>query len=620
MGKRIRNGLDRWKKDLSEQMELEDSEKFTENAKTVNDRQASATAAWMEMVKNTPELEEWMKNNPDATVEEMRDNFGDDVADAYMELSKAKSMKDGFVQNTAQKIEDAVQNQVAQARFTGTMQNKQGIKVVADNTVTIFTDKDGNEYTLVGGDVIVDAAGDGSYSVGKSGLVIFRDKDGNIVQRTNFDGLTEVGTMSAEEYANRIRTTLQEQKTAEIQSTETPLPEVQKEEPKGEGGETPTAKEEGPRDEEEKSDEGNLKPVGTGAFGPVYDQFRGKPKEAVAFLSEKQDGEALGALHHDAVGDIDLVWGKAGTKHSDGFGLSKLIKYHPEVVEHLQEILNDMKVDKVSPNRINLSSDKYKAAIRLDYDGESKTWLLTAYEKEKSPDSNKTTDTATISLKGDTALSQSEDSSSDGKGTTKSADSQENNETLTFKDGTVVPMTKDSKGRPTADYGKMTPEQAAEYITTAFGDNKEKVVDGKIKKAEAAVKAANKIKVDYSADDADILEAEEKKKTAVEAAEKDLAFYTSVKNEMKKKTAVESAGGTGATGNRYEQWRKMGIPAFANAKNLKEARAAVQAEIEKGNNSLFGEAPLREEFSTFELEHCDNVQRTERPEDTCRLV
>lgn len=46
----------------------------------------------------------------------------------------------------------------------------------------------------------------------------------------------------------------------------------------------------------------------------------------------------------------------------------------------------------------------------------------------------------------------------------------------------------------------------------------------------------------------------------------------------------------------------MGIPAFANAKNLKEARAAVQTEIEKGNNSLFGEAPLREEFSTFELE------------------
>ena len=73
--------------------------------------------------------------------------------------------------------------------------------------------------------------------------MIFRDKDGNIVQRTNFDGLAEVGTMSVEDYANRIRTTLQERKTAEIQSTETPLPESPKEEPKNEGGETPTHEE-----------------------------------------------------------------------------------------------------------------------------------------------------------------------------------------------------------------------------------------------------------------------------------------------------------------------------------------------------------------------------------------
>ena len=425
--------------DLSEQTELEDSEKFTESAKTVNDRQTSATAAWMEMVKNTPELEEWMKNNPDATVEEMRDNFGDDVADAYMELSKAKSMKDGFIQNTSQKIEDAVQNQVAQARFTGTMQNKQGAKVATDNTVTIFSDKDGNEYTLVGGDVIVDTAGDGSYSVGKSGLVIFRDKDGNTVQRTNFDGLTEVGTLSAEDYANRVRTTLQERKTAEIQSSETPLPEVQKEEPKG----------------EKKSDEPN-------GEGESSHEEEGGPYKA---------------------GDVK---GVSTSNSSD---------------RHLAE----------HPNGVP-----------------------------------------------DLLPTQENDTPSDGKGTTKSADSQENNETLTFKDGTEVPMTEDSKGRPTADYGEMTPAHAAEYISTTFGDNADKVVDGKIKRAEAAVKAANKIKVDYSADDADILEAEGKKKAAVEAAEKDLTFYTKVKAEMNKKAAYDNAGGGGQTGNRYEQWRKDG--------------------------------------------------------------
>ncbi len=48
--------------------------------------------------------------------------------------------------------------------------------------------------------------------------------------------------------------------------------------------------------------------------------------------------------------------------------------------------------------------------------------------------------------------------------------------------------------------------------------------------------------------------------------------------------------------------RMMEDPGFANAKNLAEARAAVNMEIEKGNKSLFGEAAVREEFSTFELE------------------
>ncbi len=208
--------------DLSEQTELEDSEKVIESSQAVNERLDSAVEAWRKMQEENPDLAEWMKNNPDSTVEELRENFGDYVADAYMELSNAKAMRDGFIQNTGEKIEDAVKNQVEQAKFTGTMQNKEGSKVVTDNGVTVFADKDGNEYTLVGGDVIIDTAGDGSYSAGKSGLVIFRDKDGNLVQRTNFDGLNEVGTFSLEDYANRIRTTLQEQKTAEIQSTEQP--------------------------------------------------------------------------------------------------------------------------------------------------------------------------------------------------------------------------------------------------------------------------------------------------------------------------------------------------------------------------------------------------------------
>lgn len=129
-----------------------------------------------------------------------------------------------------------------------------------------------------------------------------------------------------------------------------------------------------------------------GPFGKIYTQFRGKPREAVTFLLAKRDGEAIGALHHKDVGEIDLVWGEEGSAHSDGFGLAKLAKYHPEVLFNLQEILNDMVVTKRSANRVQLESEKYKAAVRLTWNNQKKTWLLTMFEKKNSVLDN-TTDT-----------------------------------------------------------------------------------------------------------------------------------------------------------------------------------------------------------------------------------
>ena len=153
----------------------------------------------------------------------------------------------------------------------------------------------------------------------------------------------------------------------------------------------------------------DIKPVGVGAFGNIYNQFRGKAKAAIEFLKKVRGGEAVGALHHKDIGDIDLVWGKEGTGHSDGYGLSRLVKYHPEVLDNLQEILNDMRVVSSSKNRVNLESETHKAGVRLTWDGERKSWLLTAFKKETSA-SDKRTDTAATSLEGDTALSQTEGS------------------------------------------------------------------------------------------------------------------------------------------------------------------------------------------------------------------
>ena len=151
-----------------------------------------------------------------------------------------------------------------------------------------------------------------------------------------------------------------------------------------------------------------IRPIGTGAFGDIYDQFVGKPKEAIEFLKTKKSGEAIGALNHKDVGDIDLVWGEEGTGKSDGYGLAKLVKYHPEVLDNLQGILNDMHITAQTANRIQMESDTHQASVRLTWDNQKKTWLLTAFEKKNSVLGN-TTDTDETSGRGkqnDTATLQ----------------------------------------------------------------------------------------------------------------------------------------------------------------------------------------------------------------------
>ena len=175
----------------------------------------------------------------------------------------------------------------------------------------------------------------------------------------------------------------------------------------------------------------DIKPVGVGTFGNIYNQFRGNAKAAIEFLKKVRGGEAVGALHHKDIGDIDLVWGKEGTGHSDGYGLSKLVKYHPEVLDNLQEILNDMRVVSSSKNRVNLESETHKAGVRLTWDGERKSWLLTAFKKETSA-SDKRTDTAATSLEGDTALSQTEGSAAKIDNSSETA--KENGEKFSLKD------------------------------------------------------------------------------------------------------------------------------------------------------------------------------------------
>lgn len=136
-----------------------------------------------------------------------------------------------------------------------------------------------------------------------------------------------------------------------------------------------------------------------------------------------------------------------------------------------------------------------------------------------------------------------------------------------FADGSDVPMATDSKGRPTPDYEKMTPEQSAEILAEDFGENAEKVVDGQIQKAEKALKDAEKMKVDYTAEPNDIMEQEALKSQTIEAAKQQLDHAQNIKKAMTAKKVAETVGKTEQTEGAHEAG-SVAAQKFVNAPRL----------------------------------------------------
>ena len=151
-----------------------------------------------------------------------------------------------------------------------------------------------------------------------------------------------------------------------------------------------------------ESGEPLILPVGEGEFGPIYDQFKGKPQEAVDFLLSQKNGEAIGALTHPEIGDVSLVYG------NEFAGLEKIAQKHPEVLNDLQNVLSQMSPIMESANRIKLESPSHFAVVSKEYMGAPRDkWLLTAYEKKSSASNNRMdTDGTVTGRRNDTATSQ----------------------------------------------------------------------------------------------------------------------------------------------------------------------------------------------------------------------
>lgn len=95
-------------------------------------------------------------------------------------------------------------------------------------------------------------------------------------------------------------------------------------------------------------------------------------------------GQVAGAFHRDDIGDITLAWGEKGTGKSDGWGLAKIAEYHPEVLDKLDKLIQDLPIVKETENRYKLDNGDFFISIRKDFEGQKQNWVLTALERDES--------------------------------------------------------------------------------------------------------------------------------------------------------------------------------------------------------------------------------------------
>ena len=227
---------------------------------------------------------------------------------------------------------------------------------------------------------------------------------------------------------------------------------------------------------EEKTQE-NEQPEGSGGNdgGVSPDDFNGKTSEAISFLLKRKEGEAKNALYHKDIGYIDIVYGKEGTAKSDGYGLAKIAKFHPEVLDNLQEIISSMTIVGKTKNRIQLESKKHKASIRLDWNGESKKWLLTAFEKESDvsdsrtdiagTDNSRKNDTATPTNIATTSIPQSSEKSSNKTDKNAATNDYVGKINALIDKGNAVLEKYDDDIKDVKNWSK---EELIDYITTQY--------------------------------------------------------------------------------------------------------------------------------------------------------
>ena len=477
----------------------------------------------------------------------------------FADYINAKAKAVGMYRGTEQKIAETVQKHVEQWSYKGELNGEK-----QDGGQMLFVKDNNGRLLIVGaGDVAFDSEGRARESVGDMISVLDPNtKEMDFVSKKDVQ-LDHVE--KTEDYAKNYQEML-EVKNSEVYAQN----EQQKQMENAAGGVSP---------------EGG-KPNGEEGVKHSYT------------LGEKKAGNGE-PFYQDESGNIDLA--TIPDEVFEGIGYTKApFRLTPSMIKHMLDRHNKELGFKDEGEAINFVVDVMNNFdhVRLGYDGalvfsiengrkrtgkRAVTVLINSdngefyglktsgYEGikglekrpllwERGANESSSTDAASASVttgKGSISGEQSGSASHQGNGlhgkdSNNSSNGNGSNETLTFADGTPVPMMKDTKGRETADYSQMTPEQGAEWMSSQFGENAEAAVDGQIMRAEKMLKEAEMIKVDYTGDLNDAKEAEAQKAKAVDAAKAELELYTNIKKVMtanKVKAGMEKVGSVGEEGS-----------------------------------------------------------------------
>lgn len=128
-----------------------------------------------------------------------------------------------------------------------------------------------------------------------------------------------------------------------------------------------------------------IKPTGTGPLGPIYPQFQGNAQGAIAKLMYERSGFAPAVFRNPQVGEIGLAWGDASRSKSLAYGAAKKLAYHPEVLPHLQKIVEGATVREVPlgkpfGTRIELENGPFTIVVKRGFDEVgTDQWVATAF-------------------------------------------------------------------------------------------------------------------------------------------------------------------------------------------------------------------------------------------------